>query len=867
MELYQISIEKLAESLETCLKTGLTKIEAHKRALQSGANKVKKKIGRSFLRIFLEQFHDPMIYLLLGSGGIIFFAGEVFDAYIIAGIILLNTVIGTFQEMRIAVVLERLQSFNESHALVIRDGERHLISVTQLVKGDLIIVQQGEYIPADARIVEASNLSVDQSMLTGESDPVIKLETTFEKLVSVNEQTNMLFMGSYVLSGYAHAVVVAIGKETQLGEIHQTIETSSSEMPLQKDLSSLLQFILGVIVVICFALLAIGVVTGKPFGQLLAALTALFICVVPQGLPVIMTLALVSGAYRMARQKVFAKRLQAVEALGRADVIVLDKTGTLTRNEMMATKVIAGDNEYAATGFGYQEKGQVTCGEKQVTFQNSSDALQLMATTVVLLNRSEVSYSKKVKTFSIKGNPSQAAMYIFAKKLGVNEPELLKEYKTEYEIPFNVEHQYHEGLFKRGSELITLLTGAPETVIKRCVKITEFQEKKLAKLLQEGLRVIAVAQKKETEKEFTLLGFYGLSDTLRKEAPGIIKTMQKAGIHVVMATGDNEQTAMHLAKEAHILKEGGAVINGSDFKEKSNIQLLQDIKQVKVFSRMLPEDKVRLIDLFKQQGNTVAMIGDGVNDAPALTVAHLGVAMGTTGSDVAKQAADIILLDSSFKSVIVGIEQGRHIFMSFKRVTLYFFTTNFSEVTIMLLALGMNFPLPFLASQILWLNLVTDGFLDCALAMEPREPGLLRADWLQDSPQLITRALVLRIIYQAMVVALISLTVFYYHYKADLVFARTMTLATMTTCQWVMAINCRSFHRSITQIGIASNRWLFAALAIIPVLFFGVLYTSWGQNLFKVVPLSFTNWQFILAIGVVLLLVEELRKWLAGSAR
>lgn len=844
------------------VQKGLTQKEVDLRIKRDGFNTVKKDFGRSFLRIFFGQFHDPIVYLLIMSAGIIFFAGDQFDAYIIGGILVLNTFIGAFQEIRIAMVLNQIKNLGSSTALVLRDGSRRLVQVDGLVVDDIVILQKGELVPADGKIIESYGLLANESLLTGESDAIEK------------NKDDLLFSGSYIVSGYAKIVLTKTGQKTRIGSIHKTIETTSTEMPLQKDLHALLQFILIGIIVICITLLVIGVATGKPFGQLLAALMALFVCVIPQGLPVIMTVALVSGAYRMAKRNIFAKQLHAVEALGRANVVVMDKTGTLTKNELMVSSVVAGDAVYTVSGNGYEQIGEVSLNGKSVRYHQASEPLKLMAQAGFLLNRSELSFNEITKVFTVKGSAHSAAQNLFAKKLGASESQVPQKNQLFYEIPFASEHRFHAGFLEQDKQGVIFVIGSPEVIMKKCHPVSEFQKKELELLLEKGLRVIAVAHKKtelstikkETQVEFEqvltdldLVGFYGLTDTLRKEACAIIADFKKAGVDVVMATGDNKKTAFHLAKAAGIITTEEQIIDGEEFQNSSDESLLKSLDKYLVFSRLLPEDKSRLIRLYQKQGSTVAMIGDGVNDAPAVAVAQIGIAMGSAGAAITKQVANIVLLNDSFGAVVEGVAQGRYIFKSFKRVILFFFTTNFSEVGLMICAFGLNLPLPLLASQILWLNLVSDGFLDLALAMEPYEPDRLTA---QKTTHLISRNLIIRIIYQAGIIMVITFGLFYYYYQADLLLARTMAMVGMTVCHWFMAMNCRSLTRSVFTLGLASNRWLFIAQLIIPTLLMGILYTKWGQLVFKVVPLSWSEWQILLSIGLALLVIEEGRKLL-----
>lgn len=878
MKYYQMAVEKVGQIFGVNLSTGLTDQQVQDFLKKYGPNKPKEQKKETFLSLLLSQCKDPLFYFLIASAVIIFFAGNGFDAGIILIILLLNVTIGTIQEHRIHTMVSRVRQFENSKSLVIRDGKKQIISDLDLVPGDIMILQEGERVSADARIIEAYDLTVDEAVLTGESDPVVKGSIPIEDQdLSLHQQDNMVFVGTYILSGSAKAIVTATGKNTEGGKIEQSTHAALSQMPLEKDLGDLLKFIFAAIVFICIALLVIGVTTGKPFAELFAALIALFVCVIPQGLPVIMTLILVAGAYRTAKKNVLAKRLQAVEALGRVQVMVIDKTGTLTRNELMVSTFFADTQVYTVTGKGYLPTGEIIFPTGQPSLHQDG---KLMLEAAQLLDRSKIEHLETIKVYSIKGNPSEAAMQICADKAGITEEVVYKEYKELFEIPFSAQYQFHAGFYEKNGKGIAFGLGSPEVMIRRSTGVSPQKEALVEDFLKQGLRVIAVAYKEfdlagiphemyEKKRFFSglfdhdliFLGAFGIQDTLRDYAPAIIKKLKNAGIKVVMATGDNKKTATHLAYNSNIIDDvEQPVLEGAEMQQLSDEQMVSHLNATSVYARVLPADKLRLVTLFQKQGKTTVMIGDGVNDAPSLAVAELGVAMGNTGSEVAKEAADIILLDDSFSSVVAGVEEGRYVSYAFRRVVLYFFVTNFSEILLILFTMGFGYPIPVLAAQILWLSIVTDSCLDIALSLEAPEENLLRPTWSSEYSSLITRGLVLHITYITILIACFSMGVFVWYLPYGLELARTMVMTTMTFCQWVTAINCRSLTLSSLSLPPSRNPFLFVSLGGVFIGLLLVLYVPFLQIVFKTVSLGLNEWIVVLSAGGILVGLEEIRK-------
>lgn len=884
MNAYQETVSQVEKQFHTNSKKGLTEREVQERLKQCGPNLLPEGKRDTWTLLFLSQFQNPLIYILLVAAVIIFFIGEHrLDAFIISGVLFFNAIIGMIQEGRTSNIMASLRRFITTKSVVIRDGQHQIIADEDLVPGDIIVLKEGERVPADARIVQEMRLQVDEAILTGESKPIYKTVEPFSADMPIANQTNMVFRGTSVLSGSGTAIVVATGSETEIGQLHRTIEEIDTDIPLKKELNRLSYMILGFILLMCVGLLVIGLLFGRPFQELAVMLTALFICVIPEGLPVVLTLVLVTGAYRMARQNVLVKNLQGVEALGRTDVIVIDKTGTLTRNEMMVTQVITKACTYTVSGEGYFPDGQVYENGK-VADLSTHPELEQMGIAAELLNSTEVSFNKKLRLFDIKGDPTELALSLFAQKMGIKEEELESRYQLQYEIPFDSKRKYHAAFFKHDGKCLVYLIGAPEVIFARAADVSDFCKKGVEEFLKEGLRTVAIAYKQcdvsvipsggSQEEQLgafealiadglTVLGLCGIQDSIRKEVAGVIEQARKVGMHIIMATGDHKDTALYVAKKVGIFKEGDEVITGQEFAKMPDDELLKHLNRITVFARVDPKDKVRIINLLHKQRKLVAMTGDGVNDVPSLLAADLGIAMGAIGTEVTKQAADLVLLDDSFANIISAIEQGRHIFYTIRRVVLYFFATNLGEILIVLIALLTNLPLPLTAAQILWLNFVTDGFLDVGLSMEPQESDLLQAEWLKQKVRLVDASLLIKTIYFAIPMGLASFAIFSWAYDgtpATIPYARTMTLIAMAMFQWFNAWNCRSEQKSIFTIGLFSNKWLIAATAFVLLLQFAIVYIPFMQYIFKTVPLSVSDWAIILAVSFPLIVIEEIRK-------
>lgn len=885
MKSYTMTEEQICTSFKTDCTKGLSEQEVYVRQKKFGHNVLPEKGADSWLKIFVRQFQSPLIYILLVAALIIFFVGpDASDAFIITGILLFNASIGTIQEGRTSRILASLKKFIVSDCIVVRDGATHVINAAQLVPGDVVLIQEGERVPADMRLVIAHNVHVDESILTGESLQVGKKSAAITNLIApLMEQTNMLFKGTYVLTGSGKGVVVATGLETEFGKISLSAQEVQTEIPLKKELNKLSVWILVFVLSVCCILLLAGIITGKPFKELLVTLTALFICVVPEGLPVVLTLVLVSGVYRMAKLRVLVKKMQAVETLGRTNVIVIDKTGTLTRNEMMVSDVWADGVSWHVTGQGYDVQGGVHIKNELVTQFGSYSHMQLLGKACVLLSNAQITVENNAHRFAIKGDPTEAAMKILGQKLGYDIESLEKEYIKIGEIPFDSRLKYHAVSCRHDGRGIIFVSGAPETLIAWYHDVPQGMQEALAHYLSYGLRVVAIGYKmvdvptlekilssRELVEElisFDLipLGLCGIQDAIRPEVAQAIEDTRSAGLRIIMATGDHQKTALYVARQVGIFHDGDLALEGHSMETLIHGELKKQVPLVTVYSRVSPAHKLKLIQLLHEQGHVVAMTGDGVNDVPSLVAADVGIAMGMAGTEIAKEVADIVLLDDSFVHIMTAIKQGRHIFYTLRRVILYFFATNMGEVLIMLFAMSYlfinpSFPLPLAAAQILWLNLITDGFLDMALSMEPYEKGLLEKEMITNHKHLVDGDILKKMLWMALPMAIGSLGIFMHYYHANVAYARTMALMCMAMFQWFNAWNCRSEKQSIFALGLFSNPWLIFATLFVLCLQLIIVYVPGMQAIFKTAPLSVSDWIIICVVSSSIILSEELRK-------
>ncbi len=863
-------------------KEGLSGTEASERLKRDGLNKLPDaKIDSVFL-IFLRQFQSPLIYILIFASIIIFLMGEFADGLIILFVLLFNAIIGAIQEGKAQNTLLALKKYSQTSTTVTRDGKEIVIPDTEVVVGDIIILQEGAKIPSDARIFESNNLTVDESALTGESVPVNKVsENLTGENLQISDQTNMVFKGTHVVAGNGKAIVVSVGLNTVFGKISEEIASIDTEIPLKIKIRNLTRLIIILVLIVCTSIFFLGIIMGHPPSDMFATVVSLSVAIVPEGLPIVMTLILATGVWRMSKRNALVKKLQAVEALGQAKFLAVDKTGTLTENEIILRKVYINNETFTVTGDGYKPEGSIQMGDKKIDPLNH-EGLILAGKMAALGSDYSVSYNDEAKSWIPTGDPIDAALSVFAHKVGFHKDTLEKESPRISEIPFDSKYKFHASSHNIEGKIFTTVIGAPEELLELSNKYIHngkhFElhpekrkeiEEILVKMYGEGLRVVAFAlqedhEKVESEKnlnELVFAGFYGLRDSIRPEVKGAVEKAEAAGIKVIMITGDHKITGQRIAEEVGIFHAGDLVLTGDEIDGYSDQEFMDVLPRVSVFTRVTPDHKLKIIKAFKARGDTVAMTGDGVNDAPSLVAADLGISMGKIGTEVAKEASDIVLLDDNFSSIISAIEEGRSIYKSIKKVIFYLFTTSLGEVFTIAGALLLGLPLPLLAAQIIWLNFVTEGFLVVALSMDPKEEGLLRGNFEKPKKYIIDNLTIFRMITLAVPMTIGTIFLFSQYYQIDMVKAWTISLTTLAVFVWFNAWNARSETKSIFQMNPFSNKFLVLSTIIVVVLQLFAIYNPVMQKYLKTTALGVSDWLLIIPIASSIIIVEEIRKF------
>ena len=855
--------------------SGLTAAEAARRLQAHGPNELQAVARVSPWTQLLEQFKNVLIIILLIATGLSAFLGHGIEAIAIAVIVLFAVVLGFVQEYRAERAIEALREMAAPTSAVARDGKEIEVPARELVPGDVVRIKAGDRVPADLRLVEAVNLQVEESALTGESVPVSKQTAPLDQTgAPLGDRTNMAYAGTIATYGRGAAVVAATGMATEFGKIARLLQTvETTRTPLQVNLDKVGHALARVALVAVVIIVGLGLFRGQPFLEMLIFGIALAVAVVPEALPAVVTISLALGVQRMAKRHALVRRLPAVETLGSTSVICSDKTGTLTKDEMTVRALWVAGERIDVTGSGYEPEGR---------FERNGEPMQPSPEVIELLQGAALASDAVLEQdeagrWGIKGDPTEGALVVAAAKAGLNKADLEARAPRVDEIPFTSESKRMTTLHADPDGTVAYAKGAPEVLLDACSHVmtgrgaepldAEARERILASAqqsAQEALRMLAVATKSGVERAsaeqgMTLLGLVGMIDPPRPEAREAIGRCRDAGVRVVMITGDHPSTAEAVARELE-LGGGGEVVTGPELESMTDAALLERVTRVDVFARVSPSDKLRIVSALQEHGHTTAMTGDGVNDAPALKKADIGIAMGITGTDVTKEAAAMSLTDDNFASIVAAVEEGRVVYDNIKKYLSYLLAANIGEIGLVAGASVLGLPLPLSAVQILYINLATDGLPALALAVDPPDPDLMRRPPRPRSESLWTRQLVTLMLIAGAWSALINLLLFQW-VLSDRTVAESMAFvfATLVLIEFAKAYAFRSFSHSILHRPFA-NRWLNLAIVWETVLLLIIVYVPWFQTAVGTVPLSLTDWAIAVAAAATVLPVLDIAK-------
>jgi len=875
--------------LETESEQGLDTFEVRRRQEEFGPNSITQKKGKSPLLLFLLQFHQPLVYILLAAGAVTCALREWVDSGVIFGVVLVNAIIGFIQEAKAVKAIEALAHSMSSVATVLRGGERRQIPATELVPGDIVLLHSGDKVPADLRLFSTRELQIDESALTGESVPVQKVSGTLPHDTLLADRTNMAYSSTLVTYGIAAGTVVATGNSTEIGRINEMISSADIlATPLTKKIARFSNLLLYVILGLAAVTFIVGIVRGEKWLDMFMAVVALAVGAIPEGLPAAVTITLAIGVAKMAKRNAIIRKLPAVETLGSTTVICSDKTGTLTRNQMTVQEVHTGGDLYLVSGVGYGPEGCFTrSGEEVLPLQ--SPALRECLISGLLCNDALLVEEKD--KWRVEGDPTEAALVVAARKAGLEREQLCAELPRLDAIPFESRFQYMATLHGDAGRRLIYIKGAIESVLARCSQALSCTGESIplkpddchqaaAEMAEKGLRVLAFAR---AEREIssaslehgdvagglTFLGLQGMMDPPRAEAVAAVRVCQNAGIRVKMITGDHAITATAIARQIGLI--GGAgdpgqplTLNGRDIAALSDTELIDAVERIAVFARVAPEQKLRLVEALQATGNIVAMTGDGVNDAPALRQANIGVAMGITGTEVAREAADMLLTDDNFSSIESAVEEGRGVYDNLVKFITWTLPTNLGEGLVILAAVFAGVQLPITPVQILWINMTTAVLLGLMLAFEPKEPGIMNRPPLHPRQPLLTWELVMRICLVGFLLLVGAFGLFEWELQhgSGMAEARTCAVNIFVCGELFYLFNCRSLRHSMFRVGLFSNTWLLAGVSLMIMLQLLFTYLPAMNSAFGSRPIGLSQWGLILSASFVVYIVIEFEKWI-----
>jgi Ca2+-transporting ATPase len=860
-------------------RVGLSEEEVALRLAKYGRNTLPESGRRSFWQVLLGQFASPLIYLLLLAAAIALAMGHRSDFWVIALVLLLNAVIGAIQEGRAEGSIVALRRLSELQVTVLRAGGLRRVPAAELVPGDVLVLGAGDQVGADARLLEAVGMEVTEAALTGESQPVGKDVEVLPEATEVSERLNLVYAGTHLTRGRGRAVVVATGMETEVGKIARSVlEEKKVGTPLEMRLRRFGHWLAAGALLLLVVVLGLGLSRGIPFAQIFMVAVSQMVSMVPEGLPGAMTIALAVGMRRMARRGALVRRLAAVETLGSTDIICSDKTGTLTRNELTVTVLLLPDGRsMGVTGVGYAPEGGFLFGGVEVD-PVKEEALRELLEAAALCNDAHLKAPDSGgATWRAQGDPTEVALLTVAGKGGVEVEALRRRWPRRGEIPFDSGEKRMATEHQDGVLVRVVVKGAPERVLDLCDPST-LEDGAILRVAErfatQALRVLAVAEGRGEDLDcaggfeglrgrLRFLGLLGQEDPPREEARLAVEECQRAGIRPVMVTGDHAATGRAIASALGILRPGDLVVDGPTLEGMEEAELRSALGRISVFARVHPSQKLRIVRAFQAGGHVVAMTGDGVNDAAALAASHVGIAMGGSGTEVAKEASQVVLTDDNFATVVMAVQEGRLVYQNLQKVVLFLFATSIDEVLVLVLALGLGLPVPLAAVQILWINVVTEGAVTVNLAMEGLEGDEMRRPPTRLGEGLVTRPMVWRLALMVPCSVLVVLAFFDWRGKSGLPFeqVQTETFTLVAICQWFNALNCRSAVRSVWSMEVFRNGWLVGGLLLAFVLHGLVVYWKPLNGIFYTVPIPAADFARLILLGSIVLWVEELRKW------
>jgi Ca2+-transporting ATPase len=879
------SIKEIYKHFQVQPDQGLADHEARQRLKQWGNNSIHEKKQKNLVEIFLDQFRDFMVLVLLGVTLISGLLQEYSDALTIIVIVIFNAILGFIQEYKAERSFAALKQLSAPRGRVIREGNLKEVPAEEVVPGDIISLEAGDRVCADIRLIYADSLMVDESPLTGESTAVEKEVVTLSSVPSSPGDTrNMVFSGTLVINGTGRGVAVATGMEAEMGHIASLIqEVEVNKTPLQRRLAKLGKFLVMACLLLCLFVVVLGLWRGEEIYHMFMAGISLAVAAIPEGLPAIVTISLALGVQRMVRRRAIVRRLPAVETLGCATVICSDKTGTITQNKMTVKSIYTNGHFFDVEGEGYELQGGVYLGHKKVNACEEPHLYRMLVIASLCNNASLRQNEKKFisKAYSangkIQGNPTEGALLICAAKAGIWKEKLEQGYQRIKEYPFSSGRKSMSVVFRKDGEISVFVKGAPERLLEVSSFVLEggtvkplnesYRQKILAQvgiMAAGALRTLAVAYRplpdystsqelKDLEKDLIFVGFFGMIDPPRPAALKAIQSCKEAGIRIMMITGDHRNTAVAIARKTGILKPGGEVVTGDELDNMDDNDLYRRMENLYVFARVNPEHKLRIVRCLKARGHIVAMTGDGVNDAPAVKEADIGIAMGLAGTEVTKEAASLVLADDNFRTIVAAVEEGRSIYDNIRKFIRFLLGCNLGEILTMLLAMLCGLPFPLRPIQILWVNLVTDGLPAMALGVDPPEKDVMSRPPRSPREGVFSRGLWKKILTRGIVIGVTSIVVFALAYLGSslLVYAQTMALSTLIVTQLLHVFECRSEYLSIFETGIMRNLMLMAAVVVSFFLLLVIIYHPFLQGVFQTYPLRVDDWLIIFVASAI----------------